>query len=84
MPIEDSAFFDLTGRIGLTFDIGFVTKAFLILFLVFYIVFAFILHRQIRLMCHTLPTPASPFLKFLATVHIGVSLAVLLAVIGTF
>jgi len=61
-----------------------VIKIFLILFLVFYVVFAFILFRQIQLMGRTLPTPTVPLLRFVATVHIGVSVALLFAIIGTF
>ena len=79
MPVEDvanSLFW------GINFAWG--VKAFLILFLVFYSVFALMLFRQIQLMIRTLPTQLSPFLKFLAIVHIGISLAILLMVIGTF
>lgn len=79
MPVEDVAN-SLFGRIN--FSLG--VKAFLILFLVFYSVFALMLFRQIQLMIKTLPTQLAPFLKFLAIVHVGISLAILLMVIGTF
>ncbi len=79
MPVEDAA-------IGIfeSINIVLIIKAFFILFLIFYIVFAFILFRQIQLMGRTLPTTAVPFLKFVAIVHVGVSAALLFAVIGTF
>jgi len=80
VPVEENIFFNLTNR----FDAVFVTKSFLILFLVFYTVFAFVIYRQIQLMCGALPTPISPLLRFLATIHIGITLAILLGVIGTF
>ena len=62
----------------------FIVKAFLVLFLVFYTVFALIIFRQIQLMVKALPAPISPFLKFVAIVHIGVSLAFLFVVLGVF
>lgn len=79
MPVEDSALGNF-----LNFEVDFFAKIFLILFLVFYAVFAFILYRQIHLMCRTLPTAISPLLKFVAIIHIGVALALLLAVLGAF
>jgi len=80
MPIENNPLFSIIGQI----NSAFVVKIFLILFLIFYNFFAFVMYRQIQLMCRTLPTPVSGVLKFVAIVHIGVSLAVLLAVIGIF
>jgi len=56
----------------------------LILFLVFYCIFAMMLFRQIQLMSRTLPTVVFPLLKFLAIIHIGVSLAILFMVLGVF
>ncbi len=79
MPIE---------TIGNNFTFGasanFVVKAFFILFLIFYAIFTLILYRQIQLMGRSLPTPLVPFLKFLAVLHIGVSLALLFVVVGVF
>ena len=64
--------------------VTFVIKAFLILFVVFYSVFALIIFRQIQLMAKSLPMSLSPILKFVAIVHIGVSLALLFVVLGFF
>lgn len=62
----------------------FVIKAFFILFLVFYSVFALIIFRQIQLMAKSLPMSLSPLLKFVAIVHIGVAVALLFVVLGVF
>lgn len=64
------------------FNFGVVMKAFLFLFLVFYVAFSLILYRQIQLMGKTLPTPLLPFLRFLAIIHVGVALAILFFVLG--
>ena len=79
MPIEDidTGIFDKINFI-------FIAKSFLILFAIFYVIFAFMLLRQVQLMCRTLPTSLSPLLKFLAIIHVGVALAVLLVVLGFF
>ena len=66
------------------FSLAFGIKAFLVLFLVFYSVFALILLRQIQIMSTTLPTELSPLLKFIGIMHFGFSLAVLFLVIGNF
>ncbi|MDP2632111.1 MAG: hypothetical protein Q8P25_00105 [Candidatus Curtissbacteria bacterium] len=63
---------------------GFIAKAFLLLFLVFYSVFALILFRQVQLMTRAIPTAVSPFLKFIAIIHIGVSIALLFIMIQLF
>lgn len=78
MPVDDNF-----GNF-LQFDDTIFLKSFIVLFLVFYSVFALILYRQIQLMNKKLPTTLSPFLKFVAIVHIGISLAVLFLVIGSF
>jgi hypothetical protein len=69
-------FFNLSAAFGV--------KAFLILFLVFYNVFALLLYRQIQIMAKKLPTPLSPILKFIAIVHIGISLSILFLIAGSF
>lgn len=79
MPIEDFVN-GSTGQLGLHFFL----KSFLVLLLVFYAVFALMLFRQVQLMCRTLPTTLSPLLKFLAIIHVGAALAVLLVVLGFF
>lgn len=62
----------------------FIVKLFLLLFLIFYAVFALTLYRQIQLMSTNMQSPLSPLLKFVAILHIGVSLTVLFLVLGTF
>ena len=61
-----------------------LVKAFFILFVVFYSVFALIQLRQIQLMERTIELGGGRFLKFLAIIQIGITLAILLIVIGTF
>lgn len=63
---------------------AFIVKAFFVLLLIFYNVFALIIFRQTQLMAKTLPTMLSPILKFLAIIHIGVALALLFIVLGVF
>lgn len=79
MPVENNNFEMIK---GLSAALG--VKAFLVLFLIFYVVFAVILYRQIQIMDSKLPTPLSPILRFMATLHIGISAAVMFLVIGTF
>ena len=64
------------------FSFGFGVKTFLILFLVFYAVFAFVLYTQIGQMSKKLPTSIDPSLKFIGFIHLGVSLAFLFISIG--
>lgn len=78
MPVDDN--FGIFSPI----DNAIFLKSFIVLFLVFYSVFALILYRQIQIMNKKLPTTLSPFLKFVAIVHIGISLAILFLVIGSF
>lgn len=63
---------------------AFFVKAFFILFVIFYIVFALIIFRQIQLMAKSLPMVLSPILKFLAIVHIGVAISFLFVVLQVF
>ena len=79
MPVNNLGF-DIFNVISASFGV----KVFLILFLVFYTVFALMLFRQIQIMNKKLPTPISPILKFVGILHLGVALAVLLVVIGSF
>lgn len=62
----------------------FVIKAFFVLLLVFYNVFALLLFRQTQLMAKTLPTTLSPILMFIAIVHIGIALSLIFIVAGVF
>lgn len=79
MPIDTSAL-----NLFENIDASFGVKAFLVLFLVFYSVFAIILYRQIQIMNKKLPTPLTPILRFIGIIHVGVSLTVLLLVVGNF
>lgn len=79
MPIEN-----FSAVVFNNLTLVFSTKAFLVLFLVFYAVFALILWRQIQLMSKTLPTMLSPFLKFAGILHVGVAFSLLLMVLGLF
>lgn len=63
---------------------SFLIKSFLILFLVFYAFFAFIMFRQVQIMGRALPTSVLPFLKFIAIIHLGVSIALLFLSVGLF
>lgn len=65
-------------------SIHLLVKAFFVLILVFYGVFAIILYRQIISISGKLPTTLAPFLKFMGLVHVGVALALLSIVIGLF
>lgn len=74
------------GNVGfdLALNAVFFVKIFFVIFLVFYTVFSLMLFRQIQVMGQALPTQILPYLKFLAIIHIGVSLAILFLVIGVF
>lgn len=63
---------------------GFLIKSFLVLFLAFYSVFSLIVYRQIQLMSRAVHIPLAPILKSIAIIQIGISLALLFIVIGTF
>ncbi len=62
----------------------FIFKMFMVLFVVFYTIFALLLFRQVQIMTIKLPTKLSPILKFVAIVHIGFSLAILFLFISSF
>ncbi|OGD86540.1 hypothetical protein A2870_01930 [Candidatus Curtissbacteria bacterium RIFCSPHIGHO2_01_FULL_41_11] len=79
MPFESFLAFDF-----LNISAIFVFKAFLLLFLIFYSVFALILFRQVQLMAKAIPTFISPFLKFVAIIHVGVAVALLFVIIQLF
>lgn len=66
------------------FGFGFALKAFAILFVTFYVFFAFLIFRQTQLMLKAVPTAVSPFIKFVAILQMGISLALLFAVMGIF
>ncbi|GEM_PF-1686651 len=79
MPIS-SEIFNIPNLLGF----GFALKAFAILFAVFYVIFGLVIFRQTQLMAKALPSAISPFLKFIAILQIGTSLALLFSVIGVF
>jgi hypothetical protein len=53
-----------------------------IIFLILYTVFAFIIVRQVHLLTRTLGTALSPWLKFIAWVHLVFPVLILIVVIG--
>lgn len=79
MPIEN-----VTSGVFEFLTVAFALKAFLILFLIFYVIFSLILYRQIQLMSKALPTSIVPFLLFVGIIHLGAALALLLVTIGIF
>lgn len=79
MPIADA-----TNTIFDSFNGLFIAKMFMVLFIIFYTVFALILFRQIQIMTIKLPTKLSPILKFIALIHVGFSLAILFLFMSSF
>jgi hypothetical protein len=79
MPLLNGTFEFLDFLSGIFF-----IKIFLLLFLIFYSVFALILYRQTQLMTRTLPIVLAPFIQFATIVQIGVALALFFVVLGTF
>jgi hypothetical protein len=77
MPIEQSQLFS-----SINFPLA--VKAVLVLLLVFNLIFSLLVFRQTQLIGKRLPTPLVPFLRFAATIYIGLSAAMLLLVIGGF
>ena len=68
----------------LEIDAIYVIKAFLALFLFFYVIFSLIIFRQTQVTAKTLSTSLSPYLKFMVIVEMGISLGLLFLVIGGF
>lgn len=79
MPVGEEALGFLDG-----FSAAFAIKAFIILLVIFYLVFALILYRQTQLMVRALPMHRAPILKFIAFLQMGIALAFLFLVIGVF
>ena len=79
MPIETTGI-----NIFEQIDLFIFVKVFFVLFVVFYAVFSLMLFRQVQIMSAKLPTALSPLLKFVGIVHIGISIAVLFFVVGSF
>ncbi len=79
MPVGDT-----TNTIINSFNGLFITKMFMVLFIIFYTIFALLLFRQIQLMTKKLPTKLTPLLKFIAVVNVGFSLAILFLFMSSF
>jgi len=77
MPFDQASFL---GNVSMTL----VVKAILILLLVFNLIFSFLVFRQTQIMGKKLPTPLGPFLRFVATIYVGLAAAVLLLIVGVF
>lgn len=60
------------------FDAQFLVKAFLLLFLVFYLFFSILLIRQVQIMSHSLRTDINPILKFGAFGNLLLAVVVLI------
>lgn len=79
MPVQETTNIILNSISG-----HFIFKMFMVLFIIFYTIFAIILFRQIQIMTIKLPTRLSPILKFIAFIHIGFSLAILFLFMSSF
>ena len=75
--MPDDLIYDIP-RIFFSLSLGFFLKAIFVLLLVFYLVFAIIILRQVQIMSNTLVTPFSPILRFVAIFHLGLVLASLM------
>lgn len=67
------------------FNNGYVlilTKAVILLILIFYAIFSLIIVRQVDLMGKTLITKISPFIKAIAIVHAGFAIGLIVLVWG--
>lgn len=55
-----------------------VVKVFILIILILYLFFAIVLKRQVSLMNQVLEAKFSPFIKFLATIHLLIVVGVIL------
>lgn len=67
---------------GGLFSFESIFKAFLILGSVFYLVFAFLVLKQVNVTNHTVKTGEGGLFKFISILNLGASLSVLVLVIG--
>lgn len=79
MPIEEAGL-----ALFSNISIAFFFKVFFILFLFFNVVFSLVLYRQVHVMGRTLMTNLVPFFRFVSIIYIGLSLALLIIVLGVF
>lgn len=70
----------ITAIVGL--GIADIVQVLAIIFTLLYLVFAFIILRQVQLMTRTLPSPISPIVIFISILHIGLTIAILILFIG--
>lgn len=59
-----------------------LAKVAVVVLLIFYIIFAFIILKQVSVMTETLETEFSPTLKFLSILHVGFAIGVSLLLVG--
>lgn len=59
-----------------------IAKGAILLILIFYSIFALIIVRQVDLMSKTLITNVSPVVKFLAIIHAGIAIGLIVLVWG--
>lgn len=79
MPIDEAGL-ALFNNISIVFFF----KVFFILFLFFNVIFSLVLYRQVYVMGRTLMTNLVPFFRFISIIYIGLSLALLIIVLGVF
>jgi len=65
----------------LTISPWFIIKIAVLILLVFYLIFAAVLNRQVSLMNQVLEAKFSPFLKFIAVIHLIAILLIFLLVL---
>lgn len=64
------------------FDLVFLTKVGILILLVLYVIFSFIIVRQVDLMAKTLITPVSPIVKGLSIINLGFAIGFLILAFG--
>lgn len=73
---------DETIRSIVGFGIVDIARILAIIFAFLYLLFSFVILRQVQLMTRTLPTPISPVLIFISIAQIGVTLMVIVLLLG--
>lgn len=73
---------DETIRSIVGFGIVDIARILAIIFAFLYLLFSFVILRQVQLMTRTLPTPISPVLIFISIAQIGITLMVIVLLLG--
>jgi hypothetical protein len=77
MPINQSG---VTALSILSFLI--LARVGIIALLILYIIFAFIIAKQVMVMTETIVTETAPLLRFLAILHVGLAIGVSMLIVG--